>query len=92
MVMSVNYLSTILLKTAGLRMPQYNHYLYGLFEQLPVISSSGVIDSTGNRFSLSSVAGPYANILDEYTMVQYNQVFDKKRTDELYYLTEQLTE
>ena len=87
MYMSVNYLSTILLKTAGLRMPQYNQYLYGLFGQLPVISSSGVIDSAGNRSALGSITGPYADILNEYTMVQYNQVFDKKRTDELYYLT-----
>ena len=42
---SANYLSTLLMQTAGLPMTQYNKYLAVLYQSLPVINTIGYIDS-----------------------------------------------
>lgn len=83
---SSNFLSTRLLQTAGLDMPAYNHYLAGLSSQLPVLSPFGIVNSSGDWFDFYDEENPYAELVNEYQMVQYNQVFDKNRLDDLFYL------
>ncbi len=82
--LSSNYLSSLLLKVAGLQMPKYNQYLLKLSENIPVISTAGYMDSNGNVYSWSSES-PHTKTLEEYKKVQYNYIFDvKNRKEELY--------
>ncbi len=73
---SANYLSTLLLQTANIALPDYNQYLSTLFQSFPVIDSMAVIDSDGNVYqTVSSVPGNEA--IKKYSILAYNNLFDK---------------
>lgn len=83
---SSNYLSTLLMQTAGLPMTQYNKYLAALYQTLPVIDTVGFMDSEGTYYA-SSDSSPYADILNQYNCIEYNALLDKTdRDDSLFYL------
>ncbi len=73
--LSVNYLSSLVLKTAGTQLTKYNNYLLELSETLPVINTVGYIDKDGNYYKWSDIS-PYTELLSEYENLQYNAVFD----------------
>ena len=75
--LSSNYLSSLVLETAGVKLTEYNKYLLKLSETLPVIDTVGYIDSENNYYKWSDVS-PYSHLLDEYEKVQYNNIFDQK--------------
>lgn len=78
--LSVNYLSSLVLQTAGLELTEYNKYLLKLSETLPVINTAGYIDAEGNYYKWSDTS-PYTEILKEYERIQYNCIFDQKNID-----------
>lgn len=78
--LSVNYLSSLLLQTADVKMPEYNKYLLRLSNTLPVIDTVGYIDNQNNYYKWSDVS-PYTLLLDEYEKIQYNNIFDQKNID-----------
>lgn len=83
-MLSSNYLSSLLLQTAGVRMSAYDRYLLRLSETLPVVDTVGYIDSDGNYYGWSD-ASPYKELLSEYRRVQYNCLFDiENRKEQLF--------
>lgn len=84
--LSSNYLSSYVLKTAGVKLTDYNKYLLKLSEKIPVIDTVGYIDSEGIYYRWSDTS-QYANILDEYEKIQYNNIFDSENKDtNIFYL------
>ncbi len=84
--LSANYLSSLVLQTAGVELPLYNRYLLKLRETLPVINPLGVIDAAGNHYA-SGTASPYDALLNDYKKVVYNYIHDtENRVDSLYAL------
>lgn len=84
--LSSNYLSSLVLKTAGVKMTEYNQYLLNLSETLPVIDTTGYIDNEGNYYKWSDVS-PYKTLLEEYEKIQYNNIFDQENVDSaIYYI------
>ena len=83
--LSSNYLSSLLLKTAGLKMTEYNKYLLELSKTLPVIDTVGYIDNQ-NLYYRWSDDTEYSETLKKYEKIQYNNVFDNenKKTDMFY--------
>lgn len=77
---SANYLSTLLLQTAGLELPDYNQKLSELYQSYPVINSMAVISSDGTVYPSVSSA-PENDDFDAYSILQYNNLFDKSRRD-----------
>ncbi|MBR1743615.1 MAG: LTA synthase family protein [Lachnospiraceae bacterium] len=83
---SINYLSTILLQTAGLRLTPFNRYLSELRKKVPVISASGCYDSEGKLFHYTDEdneteaggSGKTGKLLHTYEGIIYNYIFDKK--------------
>ena len=75
--MSVNYLSSLVLKTANVELTEYNRYLLKLYETLPVINTVGYIDNEGNHYKWSD-SSPYTDLISEYEKIQYNCIFDSK--------------
>jgi len=75
-MLSSNYLASLLLKTAGLKMSDYNRYLLELSKTLPVIDTVGYIDSKGTYYSWND-RSPYEELLENYKHVQYNALLDK---------------
>lgn len=76
--MSANYLSSYLLKTLGLPMTGYQKYLMDLYEKLPVISQICHKDAEGNYYAREDETSPYRDLLNEYHILQYNNVIDYK--------------
>jgi len=84
--LSANYLSSLVLETAGVKLTEYNKYLLNLMETLPVINTVGYIDKDGNYYRWSD-SSPYTKLLDEYEKIQYNNIFDRKNINmETFYL------
>lgn len=86
--LSSNYLSSLLLKTAGLPMSEYNRYLLKLSETLPVIDTVGYIDADGQYYDWNE-ASPYSGLLEQYRRIQYNCLLDKTdRRESLFTLSQ----
>lgn len=84
--LSVNYLSSLVLKTAGIELTGYNKYLLELSKTLPVIDNAGYIDNDGNYYKWSD-SSPYTDILDEYEKIQYNNIFDREHVNlDIFYI------
>ncbi len=82
---SINYLSSLLLEKAGLKMSDYNRYLLELYKEIPSLSATGYYDKNGVLHDNTESSGKYAEMLREYEMIQYNYLFDKdNRLDKHY--------
>lgn len=78
--LSSNYLSSLLLDTAGVKLTGYNNYLLKLSQTLPVIDTVGYIDNANNYYMWSD-SSPYTALLDDYEKVQYNNIFDQENVN-----------
>lgn len=78
--LSSNYLSSLVLQTAGVKLTEYNKYLLRLSETLPVIDTVGYIDNQNVYYKWSD-ASPYTALLGDYEKVQYNNIFDQQNVD-----------
>ena len=85
-MLSANYLSSYLLKIAGLDMTDYNRYLLSVSKKLPVINTNGSIDTSGNHYE-NGQKSAYSELLQNYKRIQYNNAIDKDNEQKkLFYL------
>lgn len=82
---SSNYLSSYLLKILGLPMTGYNKYLMDLYETIPVVSQICYKDAEGNTYDPEDDNFPYQDLLNEYHILQYNNMFDTKNRVENFF-------
>jgi phosphoglycerol transferase MdoB-like AlkP superfamily enzyme len=83
---SANYLSSFLLKTAGLKGTTYNQYLLDLYSNVPVINALFYIDRKNGFHSFSDNTG-YSGLINQYKEVGYNNALDHdERLSKYYYL------
>lgn len=81
---SANYLSSVVMEMAGIQLPAYNSFLLQLREEFPVISSKICIDRLGNYMSPTE-ALTRGEMVREYQLLQYNNLFDSKNRNELFF-------
>lgn len=74
---SVNYLSTLLMRLSGLKLSDYQDYLWNLYETLPVITANFFMDAGGTLFGYEDET-IYQEQLDSYSSLQYNHLFDDR--------------
>ncbi|MDO4523356.1 MAG: LTA synthase family protein [Eubacteriales bacterium] len=85
--MSVNYLSSYLLKTVKAQMTGYDKYLLNLQKEIPIFTANGYMGADGVIYELNDESSPYKPLVDQYRMVQWNNIFDAEhRLDEFFYL------
>ena len=83
---SINYLSSLVLEKAGLPLPPWNRFLEQTRQIIPAINAYGYYSQTAGRFLTTEEAeGAEAAALQEYELLQYNAVFDKKNRSELFF-------
>lgn len=75
---SLNYLSSLMLQTAGLKLSNFNRYLLDLHKKLPSVSANGYYDSEGKLHDYSEEDAENQRLLEEYEMVQYHYLFDRE--------------
>ncbi len=81
-VLSMNYLSPLVMQTAGLELTDYERYLASLYHHLPVISSVGFVDAKGNvAKELKDCTPKVQALVKDYQCVAYNNLLDKKHRD-----------
>ena len=86
--MSANYLSAYLMKVIGGKMTGYQKYLMDLYEQVPMITANAYQGADGELHELDEKS-QYSDLIKEYQMIQYNNMFDtKNRLDDFYYLAQ----
>lgn len=81
--MSANYMSALIVKAANMEMTPYQRFLYELMQKYPVISLYGCYDSNGTFYE--SVDDINDEMIQEYRMLQYNNVFDSDRMEDLFW-------
>ena len=77
-VTSTNYLMSTIMDGIGLDMPKYNRLLLEFQKQVPVLTAVGYRGADGKYYSLDDETSPYKEVIDEYNMLQYNELFDRK--------------
>ena len=73
---SVNYLSSLLMDTAGLEKTEYQTWLEKLQQQYPVITANFYQDADGTFKAWEQEKS--SGILNDYAILQYNNLVDKK--------------
>lgn len=88
---SINYLSSIFLSVAGLKMSNFNRYLLDLYKKLPAISAVGSYDSSKKLHEAEEKDSEYASLMKEYEMIQYNYLFDEENRLDRHYNVSEIT-
>ena len=76
--MSANYFGSYIMHAAGCELTDYNRFLLQLKQKLPIIGTGEVCDSNGNWYSMDSLPEEYENLLNDYRILQYNNITDRK--------------
>lgn len=74
---SNNYLSTYLADVAGLEKTGYLEFLTDLREEVPCINAIGYWGSDGNFYELEDESSPYYDLIHQYNLLEYNNLFGK---------------
>lgn len=83
---SLNYLSGYLLKAAGISLPPYYRFLAEVEEQIPAMNALGYFSKSQNAFvPYSEAAGEEAEWLNQYSSVQYSNLFDSKHRNAVFF-------
>lgn len=86
-LMSANYFGSYILQQAGLELTPYNEFLLDLKESLPVIGMGAVCDKNGEWYTMEEIPEEYSGLLNQYKILQYNNVIDRKnRCEEVFVL------
>lgn len=83
-ITSANYLSTLLLQTAGLQTTPYMQFLSGLSQKIPALSLYGYRGDDGKEYRLDDESD-YTDLIAQYRTLQYNYLFDKKDRQDLFF-------
>ena len=78
---SINYLSTLMMETAGLKLTDFQKFLLDMYQDIPSISANGFYDRQGNLYGwddLDEADEKLQEWIREYRIVQYNYLFDEK--------------
>lgn len=78
---SINYLSTLMMETAGLELTDFQKFLLDMYQDIPSISANGFYDRQGNLYGwddLDEADEKLQEWIREYRIVQYNYLFDEK--------------
>lgn len=71
---SVNYLSAVLKKNCDLPLTQFDQFRLDAMQEYPVITSHFAVDKNGEY--CSPEAAEQAKIIQDYSVLQYNSLFD----------------
>ena len=80
---SINYLSTLLMESAGLEKPAYYRFLSEAMQVVPCLSGAGIVEN-GQYRRISDATGEAAEVLRDYEWLQYANLFDDEM-DRAYY-------
>ena len=79
---SLNYLSTLTLMRANIELPPYNQFLADMMEVIPAINSRGYYSKMREGYAhIDEALGEEAKWINKYNILEYNCMFEKKRSN-----------
>ena len=75
---SMNYLQTILMETIDGDLTGFQKFQQDLQKEIPVLTSNGYWGADGKFYSVDDKNSPYYDLIQEYAMLQYNDMTDYK--------------
>ena len=78
---SLNYLYSILADRLDFPMTGYQKYLLALSEKIPALCAQGYWGDDGNYYELEVESSPYHDLINEYNILEYNDIFGGKDRD-----------
>lgn len=85
---SINYLSTLMMETAGLELTDYQRFLLDMYQYVPSISANGYYDSAGVLHGWDETDNDVMPWIEEYRIIQYNYMFDTEHRLEKHFQLE----
>ncbi len=82
---SINYLSSAVMKLAGLPQTAYQKYLNDMRKDVPVFTKHGYIGSDGKYYKRTDKLSPYYEKVNTYHMLEYNYQFDAKNRNDAFF-------
>lgn len=85
---SLNYLSTLTLEQAGIELPAYNRFLKDMMEVIPAMNSRAYYSAdygTYRHYGDADEDSEEAKWLNNYEILQYNNLFDKDEESEVFF-------
>jgi hypothetical protein len=74
------------LQVAGIDLPAYNKFLAAMREHIPAINSRGYYSISQQKFlHFEDAVGEEKEWLDNYQILQYNCMFDKKHRSSVFF-------
>ena len=77
----MNYLQTRLMETTGGELTGFQKYQQDLQKEIPVLTGNGYVGSDGKFYELNDETSPYYSLLQDYSILQYNDLVDTKNRD-----------
>lgn len=85
---SLNYLSTYVYDVAGIALPPYNQFLHAMEEKITAINANGFYSSFRKCYlTFEEAEADELYWLNQYRILQYNSLFDKKHLNEILFST-----
>lgn len=84
---SMNYLQTILMETIDGDLTGFQKFQQDLQKEIPVLTSNGYWGADGKFYSVDDKNSPYYDLIQQYAMLQYNDMTDyKNRVEDFFEL------
>ena len=77
-MVSVNFLAADIIEASGLPLTRYQSFLLELQKVLPAVSGRAYMDSAGKYYTYDQKNGDYDDLLNEYSILEYNHLIDTK--------------
>lgn len=85
-ITSLNFLSSLALERAGIELPAYNQFMLDLMEVVPAINARGYYSLEKQKYiHIEDALGEELDWITKYESLQYNGMFDKKNTSEVFF-------
>ena len=85
-ITSLNYLSTMMLERSGMELSPYYQFMQDLRAVVPAINARGYYSLEKNRYlHVEDALGEELAWISKYQSLQYNRMFDKRNTSELFF-------
>lgn len=84
---SMNYLQTLLMETIDGELTGFQKFQQDFQKEVPVLTSNGYWGADGKFYSVEDETSPYYDLIQEYAILQYNDLTDyKNRVEDFFEL------
>ena len=82
---SANYMSSLILESTKMQTTRYSQFLSETASQVPVLNVLGYFGADGQFYKTEDEESPYWTVINNYRIMQYNDMFDKGNRIEDFY-------